>query len=119
LDGIVDFMLNESLLTSGLRLVEELHIIRGLDPDAMATLVSLIEPFIDSLLIKCVHSPVLHKLDAALFKRCSGLCAVVHHGEFAVAILDGDGGVDWVEVGSYVVIVFIIILLEVPSWSVI
>jgi len=111
--------LNLSLHIGSLRLVEELHLVRGWYSNSYSIWILLVVSFWHSLVVTSWNSSMLHEFNHAWFKWGSSLRSIVHYGEDKISIIHRKSGLNWVEVTSHIWVVIIQVLLEVPSWSIV
>lgn len=98
---------------------EDLHLIFSSDLDASLLGVLVIESFRDTVVVKSVVSPVLHKLNVSTSSHScrSSLSSIWHYGNLLVRVLisHGNGGGNWIEVRGLVVGVSDGVILSVPK----
>lgn len=121
LKGVISSLLDHSLVRNGSLMVDNLNIVCCFDPHAIAVLINFIERLTNTIPIIGKNSSVLHKLNGSFLQSTSTLCSIICHDEWFVQflIIHWNGRSDWVEISCNVVIRFVVISTDVPSWTVV
>lgn len=102
LKRLIDSKLDLSLLRLPCSPIEELQEISGIDLDANAIFVRLIEVFTDTSAIFEHKSTILHDFNASIRKDRATLRTIIHDSQLRVVTLatNSDRRVDWVVIGG-------------------
>jgi hypothetical protein len=82
-------------------------------------LIFLIKPFSHASKIIFRDSSILHELDRTLLKRRASLRSIISYSKDSISIYHWYSWIYWIKVSSNILKRFMVILLNIPSWSIV
>ena len=120
LQRIIDICLNQSLFGFSIFQIKNFQIVLSLHMNAISIWICLIKSLShSSFVIIHIMSSLLHQLNSSWLQSASSLCSVIHDREYFTLffIFHGNCCIYWIIICCDVFIRFLVVVLNVPSWS--